>query len=192
MPPRPTLLARAARRHLRASATSASRPPPQRRLHGQRSQAELAAALPPSTAPHPPPPQRRLHGQQAEPAAALPLSALMDVEALRRDTPGVVAMGEEGAFLNSAGASLMPQIVLDTQIIHLRMEAELGGYEAAASQGCTYPHATGRVGAVYESVARLVGAEVGEIALVENATVAWQLAFYAVSLPPPQGPRHGG
>ena len=108
----------------------------------------------------------------------------MDVEALRRDTPGVVAMGEHGAFLNSAGASLMPQIVLDTQIVHLRMEAELGGYEAAASQGCTYPHATGRVGAVYESVARLVGAEVGEIALVENATVAWQLAFYAVGLPP--------
>ena len=158
MPPRPptTLLARAARRRLRASATSAPYPPP----------------------------QRRLHGQQAEPAAALPPSALMDVEALRRDTPGVVAMEECGAFLNSAGASLMPQIVLDTQIVHLRMEAELGGYEAAASQGCTYPHATGRVGAVYESVARLVGAEVGEIALVENATVAWQLAFYAVGLPP--------
>ena len=171
MPPRPptTLLARAAGRRLRASATSAPYPPPQRRLHGQRRQAEPAAALPPST--------------------------LMDVEGLRRDTPGVVAMGEHGAFLNSAGASLMPQIVLDTQIVHLRMEAELGGYEAAASQGCTYPHATGRVGAVYESVARLVGAEVGEIALVENATVAWQLAFYAVGLPPspaflPASPRH--
>ena len=41
-----------------------------------------------------------------------------------------------------------------------------------------------RLDAVYDSVARLIGAQRDEIALVENATVAWQMAFYSLSFRP--------
>lgn len=41
--------------------------------------------------------------------------------------------------------------------------------------------ATGRVGAVYTSCAKLINAAPREIAMVENATVAWQQAFYALA-----------
>ncbi len=58
---------------------------------------------------------------------------------------------------------------------HLQREAEIGGYEAA-------DEAAARLDGVYDSVARLVGAGRDEIALMENATVAWQMAFYGLAL----------
>jgi len=39
-----------------------------------------------------------------------------------------------------------------------------------------------RLDGVYDSVARLIGVVRDEIALTENATVAWQMAFYALPL----------
>ena len=74
----------------------------------------------------------------------------------------------------------MPTPVLDAQIDHLKLEASIGGYEAAAA-------AAERCEAIYASVAKLIHAEVEEIALVENATVAWDMAFY--SLPFEKGDR---
>ena len=97
----------------------------------------------------------------------------MDIDALRRDTPGTA----HRIHLNNAGAALMPRPVLDAMIGHLRREAEIGGYEAAGE-------AQQALDAVYTSVARLVGAEPGEIALTENATVAWQMAFYSFPFRP--------
>lgn len=89
------------------------------------------------------------------------------IEQVRRDTPGV----EQVAHLNNAGAALPPQVVIDTVIDHLRLEATIGGYEAAAAAG-------ERTEQVYHSVARLIGARPHEIALVENATRAWDMAVY--------------
>ena len=109
------------------------------------------------------------------------LATPLDVERARSDTPGLQAgAGGTGAFLNSAGAALMPQTVLDTQLRHLQREAMIGGYGAAQEAG-SGTQTTSRVGAVYRSIATLIGAAPSEIALVENATVAWQLAFYAVA-----------
>jgi cysteine desulfurase/selenocysteine lyase len=65
--------------------------------------------------------------------------------------------------------------VLQSMTDYLRREAEIGGYEAA-------DEARGRLDGVYDSVARLIGAARDEIALTENATVAWQMAFYALPL----------
>jgi selenocysteine lyase/cysteine desulfurase len=79
--------------------------------------------------------------------------------------------------LNNAGAGLMPQPVLDVVANHLRREAEIGGYEAA-------DEAEPRVRASYEAVARLVGAGPRNIAIVENATVAFSQALSAFDFRP--------
>ncbi|SMF39191.1 Selenocysteine lyase/Cysteine desulfurase [Tistlia consotensis] len=92
----------------------------------------------------------------------------IDVARARAETPGCAGV----LHLNNAGAALMPAPVLAAQVGHLQREAQIGGYEAKAE-------AAGRLEAVYGSVAALIGARPEEIALVENATVAWDLAFYS-------------
>jgi len=93
----------------------------------------------------------------------------IDIERARRDTPAA----SQVLHFNNAGAALMPAPVLQAQLRHLQLEAETGGYEAAAA-------ADGRIEAIYDSIARLLNADRAEIALVENATVAWDMAFYSV------------
>ena len=75
--------------------------------------------------------------------------------------------------LDNAGAALMPRCVLETQIEHLRLEAAVGGYEAARQKQA-------EIEAVYDSVARLINCRPDEVAIVENATVGWMMAFYAI------------
>jgi len=92
----------------------------------------------------------------------------MNLEQIRADTPA--ALGQ--SFLLSAGASLMPDPVVEAMVEHLRLEQSIGGYGAADQQQA-------RLDGVYDSVAALLNADRDEIALVENATVGWQMAFYA-------------
>jgi selenocysteine lyase/cysteine desulfurase len=65
----------------------------------------------------------------------------------------------------------------DAMTAHLRREGQLGGYEAAAE-------AQDAVAAAYAAVAELVGGQSEEIALFDNATHAWNAAFYSVRLRP--------
>lgn len=76
--------------------------------------------------------------------------------------------------LNNAGAALPPRVVVDTVIEHLELEARVGGYAAADA-------VSERSAAVYTSIASLIGAAPDEIALVESATRAWDMAFYALA-----------
>jgi len=103
------------------------------------------------------------------PVGAVDLAA--EIDRLRAETPGCAHV----AHFNHAGSSLPPRPVLDTVLDHLRLEAEIGGYEAedAAADG---------IEAVYRSVARLLNAAPDEIAVVENATRGWDMAFYALPL----------
>ncbi|MEX1008475.1 MAG: aminotransferase class V-fold PLP-dependent enzyme [Acidimicrobiia bacterium] len=98
------------------------------------------------------------------------LSTTIDVERVRADTPGC----RDVVHLNNAGASLPPRIVVDTVIEHLELEARIGGYAAGDA-------VAERSAAVYSSVAALVGADPDEIALIENATRAWDMVFYALA-----------
>jgi len=77
------------------------------------------------------------------------------------------------AHLDNAGAALMPRCVLETQIEHLKLEAAVGGYEAARLR-------SDQLEAVYNSVARLINCGREEVAIVENATVGWMMAFYSI------------
>ena len=69
----------------------------------------------------------------------------------------------------------MPRPVIDAVVDHTRLEARVGGYEAQIQKA----H---ELDAVYDAVATLINAKPQEVALLENATVAWCHAFYALPL----------
>jgi cysteine desulfurase / selenocysteine lyase len=92
--------------------------------------------------------------------------AAIDVSLLRSDTPGVANV----LHFNNAGAALPPRPVLDAVASHVAREAAIGGYEAAAE-------AADRIADVYGAVATLIRAHPNEIASVESATRAWDMAF---------------
>jgi cysteine desulfurase/selenocysteine lyase len=98
---------------------------------------------------------------------------LIDVEQVRADTPGCGHV----VHLNNAGAALTTRPVLDAVIGHLEREATIGGYEAA-------DEAAARIEHTYDALARLIGAQPDEIAMAENGTRAWDMAFYASPLGP--------
>ena len=92
---------------------------------------------------------------------------------LRADTPGCANV----IHLNNAGASLMPRPVSDAIHAHIERESNWGGYESAddiASAGRD----------AYDHVAKLLGAERRNIAMVENATVAFFQALSAFDFKP--------
>src|SRR5215208_1685422 len=78
-----------------------------------------------------------------------------DIGRARRETPGC----ERVLHFNNAGSALMPRPVLDAVQNYLTLEAQIGGYGAAAE---------------------MLGCDADEIAFVENATRAWDMAFYAL------------
>ena len=100
-------------------------------------------------------------------------SSPIDVARARAETPGCAHV----AHFNNAGAALMPQPVLDAVTAHLRAEALTGGYEAADDAHEAIEH-------VYDAVAVLLGCSRDEVAIIENATRAWDMAFYSVPLRP--------
>ena len=97
----------------------------------------------------------------------------LDVQRARADTPGC----SDVVHFDNAGASLMPQPVLDATVGHLQLESRVGGYEAAARAG----EALARV---YDATGALIGCQRSEIAIVENATRAWDMAFYSIPFEP--------
>jgi cysteine desulfurase/selenocysteine lyase len=100
----------------------------------------------------------------------------LDIARLRADTPAC----ENLIHFNNAGSSLMPQPVYQAVLDHLALEQTIGGY-AAEDEACPV------LEDFYDAFAALLNCDRSEIAYVENATRAWDMAFY--SLPLKEGDR---
>lgn len=96
---------------------------------------------------------------------------MIDINKVRADTPGCTNL----THFNNAGASLMPIPVYESMTHHLELEQSIGGYEAQNL-------AAADIAAFYVEFAGLLNAMPEEIAYVENATRAWDMAFYGMPL----------
>jgi selenocysteine lyase/cysteine desulfurase len=91
----------------------------------------------------------------------------------RADTPGVAHRNH----LNNAGAALMPQPVIDAIQDHVRLESEIGGYEAADARATA-------VAEGYDALAEIVGAKPENIAVVGSATAGFIQALSSFDFAP--------
>jgi cysteine desulfurase/selenocysteine lyase len=97
----------------------------------------------------------------------------IDLERARAETPGCQGV----LHFDNAGAGLAPQPVLDAVLGHLELEAAVGGYQAEQRAAETLER-------TYQALAALIGCRPRELAVVENATRAWDMAFYAMGFAP--------
>jgi len=100
----------------------------------------------------------------------------IDIARLRADTPTC----EQQIYFNNAGSSLMPNPVYQAVLDHLALEQRVGGYAAEDDAEPVLED-------FYDAFATMLNCERSEIAYVENATRAWDMAFY--SLPLKEGDR---
>ena len=97
----------------------------------------------------------------------------IDIARARAETPGCT----ERIHFNNCGAGLMPTPVIDALKTHIDLEARIGGYEAADA-------ADDKVQGAYAALANMLNCTPGEVAIVENATRGWDMAFYAFDFSP--------
>ncbi|MCH9816604.1 MAG: aminotransferase class V-fold PLP-dependent enzyme [Actinomycetia bacterium] len=95
----------------------------------------------------------------------------LDRAQLRADTPGC----GNRVHLNNAGSSLPPACVTAAVIEYLRLEEQIGGYEAVDETQEAY--AKGR-----QDIAQFFGAEPRNLALVESSTVGLHRILSAIQL----------
>lgn len=98
---------------------------------------------------------------------------MIDLDAERALTPGCL----DRSFLDSAGSSLPPTPVTEAMTAHLRREAEIGGYRAAAERAED-------LAALPSSLARLLNCRPDEIALTDSATRSWSQFVTALRFHP--------
>jgi cysteine desulfurase/selenocysteine lyase len=92
----------------------------------------------------------------------------LDIEKARLETRGC----ENLIHFNNAGAALMPAPVANYLHSYLKDEELCGGYETAGKR-------RDEIDNFYQSCALLLNCKPTEIAFVENATRAWDMAFYS-------------
>ena len=84
---------------------------------------------------------------------------------------------EDIVHFNNAGSSLMPIPVADALYDYLRKEEQFGGYETADFEAAALDN-------FYNATANMLNCSPNEIAYVENATRAWDMAFYSFKFEP--------
>jgi selenocysteine lyase/cysteine desulfurase len=93
----------------------------------------------------------------------------LNISRLRQDTVGC----QHVLHFNNAGAALQPKPVIASIKHHIDLEASIGGYEAAET-------VKDETKLFYDVAARLINCSRNEIAYVNNATHAWNMAFYSL------------
>ncbi|MBL7876461.1 MAG: aminotransferase class V-fold PLP-dependent enzyme [Cyclobacteriaceae bacterium] len=93
----------------------------------------------------------------------------MNITLLRSETPGC----ETKIHFNNAGASLMPQPVLEAITGHIHLEAITGGYEAADKKAKD-------IEGFYESTANLLNCRASNIAFTSSATNSFARALSCI------------
>ncbi|MEM7406386.1 MAG: aminotransferase class V-fold PLP-dependent enzyme [Pseudomonadota bacterium] len=96
-----------------------------------------------------------------------------DIDRARAETRGC----EHVVHFNNAGASLMPTPVAKSLHDYLETEERIGGYETVEAKADQLDN-------FYRAGARLLNCDTDEVAFVENATRAWDMAFYAFEFKP--------
>ncbi|MCC2032500.1 aminotransferase class V-fold PLP-dependent enzyme [Microbacterium allomyrinae] len=106
----------------------------------------------------------------AQKEAVLPrIGSAIDVALERERTLGAHA----SHHFNAAGAALPTAAVVSAVVDHLRLEEQMGGYEAAAQ-------VKDDIEAVYGSAARLLGSDADEIALFDSASTGLRVLLDAL------------
>ncbi|MGG7437974.1 aminotransferase class V-fold PLP-dependent enzyme [Chryseobacterium arthrosphaerae] len=93
----------------------------------------------------------------------------MDLNTIRQDTIGC----SDKIFLNSAGSSLMPKIVVETITNYLYHEQQIGGYMAAGRNAES-------IGQFYEEAAKLINTRPSNIAFVNSSTDGYAKALSSI------------
>ena len=96
-----------------------------------------------------------------------------EVAAFRNETEGC----KHVIHLNSAGASLMPDVVTRSIQDHIALESRIGGYEAAA-------HRTTAIARFYDSAGRLLNCKPDNIAFTGSATDSFIRALSSIPFQP--------
>ena len=92
-----------------------------------------------------------------------------EVQKFRNETSGT----RNVIHLNNAGAGLMPDVVTKAQLDHIRLESEIGGYEAAEFKSNT-------IHAFYEQAALLFNCKPSNIAFTASATDSYTRALSSI------------
>jgi len=93
----------------------------------------------------------------------------MNIDTLRHQTPGC----KTKIHFNNAGASLMPQSVIDAMTDYIQLEATTGGYEAADLKANV-------IAGFYDSAAQLVNGMSTNIAFTSSATNSFARALSCI------------
>lgn len=95
----------------------------------------------------------------------------MKVDVIRQDTIGC---SDHAVFLNSAGASLMPKIVVKTMIDYLKEEEKFGGYSVS-------DRSSEIINQFYDETAKLLNCKPSNIAFATSATDAYTKALSSIT-----------
>ena len=93
----------------------------------------------------------------------------MNIDLIRKETPGCAGK----IHFNNAGASLMPQPVIDAMVQHIHLEAMTGGYEAADLKAK-------EMEGFYTSAAQLLNCSSTNIAFTSSATNSFSRALSCI------------
>lgn len=97
------------------------------------------------------------------------MNKFLDIQSLRTEIPGTTQL----CHFNNAGSALPNQSVIESIKNYLDLEAKTGGYVMARKQEALIQNC-------YIQAARLINCAADEIAIVENASVGFIKALYAI------------